>query len=170
MSQETITKNNCRIIPISLKDANKFVEAFHRHSKPVICHKFSLGLLFKEKIIGVIIVGRPVARALDNGLNVEINRCCILPGYKNANSFLYAQAKRICQLMGYQKIITYTLLDEESGSSLKAIQAKQEIITKTYNPADVGKRAFYDLYNKKKIRWELNDKLDSFLDSDEVKV
>jgi len=170
MTKETITKSNCRIIPISLKDANKFVETFHRHCKPVVCHKFSLGLLYKEKIIGVIIVGRPVARALDNGLNVEINRCCVLEGYKNANSFLYARAKRICQLMGYQKIITYTLLDEESGSSLRAIKAKQEIITDSYKPSYVGKRAFYELYNKKKIRWELNDQLDSFSDSNEVET
>jgi len=166
MSEETITKSNCRIIPVSLKNANKFVETFHRHSKPVVFHKFSLGLLFKEKIIGVIIVGRPVARALDNGLNVEINRCCILEGYKNANSFLYARAKKICQLMGYQKIITYTLHGEESGSSLRAIKAKIEIITKPYKPSHVGKRFFNELYRKKKIRWELNDQLDS----DEVKA
>jgi len=169
MSEKTITKNNCRIIPVSLKDANKFVETFHRHSKPVVFHKFSLGLLFKEKIIGVIIVGRPVARALDNGLNVEINRCCILEGYKNANSFLYARAKKICQLMGYQKIITYTLHGEESGSSLRAIKAKQEIITKSDQwDTPSRKRIFNELYNKKKIRWELNDKLDDFLGVEEL--
>jgi len=154
-----VTKKNCKIIPVSLKEANRFVEAFHRHCKKIVCHKFSLGLVFNENIIGVAIVGRPVSRALDNGFNVEINRVCILPGYKNANSLFYARIKKICQLMGYQKIITYTILDEESGSSLRAINARVDIITKSYDPSDVGKRVFNELYRKPKIRWELNSKV-----------
>ena len=41
----------------------------------------------------------------------------------NACSQIYARMKKIAQLMGYKRIITYTL-DNESGASLKGIGAK----------------------------------------------
>jgi hypothetical protein len=41
----------------------------------------------------------------------------------NANSFLYGRMARIARLMGYRKIVTYTLA-EERGASLKAVGAK----------------------------------------------
>lgn len=34
-----------RVIPISLKQANEFVEKYHRHHNPVVGHKFSIGAL-----------------------------------------------------------------------------------------------------------------------------
>ena len=50
------------IVPMTLKEANAFVEQNHRHHGPVVGHKFSIGLSDGEKIVGVAIVGRPVAR------------------------------------------------------------------------------------------------------------
>ena len=67
------------------------------------------------------IAGRPVARRLDDGKTLEVLRVCT-DGTPNANSFLYGRVKRIAQLMGYEKIITYTL-EEESGASLRAVGA-----------------------------------------------
>lgn len=64
------------IVPISLAEANAFVEQHHRHHKPVVGHKFSIGLSNGEKIVGVAIVGRPVARHLDDGWTLEVNRLC----------------------------------------------------------------------------------------------
>ena len=64
------------ICPISLAEANAFVEEHHRHHKPVVGHKFSIGCTDGEKIVGVAIVGRPVARYLDDGWTLEVNRCC----------------------------------------------------------------------------------------------
>jgi hypothetical protein len=75
-------------------------------------------------LIGVAIIGCPIARMLDDGKTVEILRVCVKEGYPNTNSKLYARAKQICQLMGYKRIITYTL-KKEKQSSLKAIQAKK---------------------------------------------
>lgn len=31
------------LVPITLKEANAFVERYHRHHKPVVGHKFSIG-------------------------------------------------------------------------------------------------------------------------------
>lgn len=105
------------IVPISLKEANIFVSNFHRHNKPVIGHKFSMAVSDGEKIVGVCIVGRPIARYLDDGWTLEVNRTCT-NGEKNVNSMLYAAAWRAAQAIGYKRLITYTL-PSESGSSLK---------------------------------------------------
>ena len=74
---------------ISLKSANEFVATNHRHHKPVVGHKFSLSAIQDEKIVGVVIVGRPVARMRDNGTTLEVTRLCT-DGTRNVCSFLYA--------------------------------------------------------------------------------
>lgn len=110
------------IVPISLKEANKFVEEFHRHHKPVTGHKFSIGLSDGYKIVGVAIVGRPVARHLDDGWTLEVNRLCT-DGTKNACSMLYAAAWRATRAMGYKRLVTY-ILESENGASLRAFSWK----------------------------------------------
>lgn len=62
------------LCPITLKEANAFVEQHHRHHKPVVGHKFSIGLSDGDRIVGVAIVGRPVSRYLDDGWTLEVNR------------------------------------------------------------------------------------------------
>lgn len=107
-----------KVVPVSLKEANYFVEQYHRHHKPVVGHKFSIGCTENGKLVGVAIVGRPVSRYLDDGQTLEVTRCCT-NGTKNACSFLYAAAWRAAREMGYKKIVTY-ILDTENGSSLRA--------------------------------------------------
>lgn len=106
------------IVPITLKEANAFVERYHRHHKPVVGHKFSIGCSDGEKIVGVAIVGRPVSRYLDDGWVLEVNRLCT-DGTRNACSMLYAAAWRAARAMGYKKVITY-ILESEPGTSLAA--------------------------------------------------
>ena len=106
------------LTPITLKKANEFVNLFHRHHKAVTGHKFSIGCSRKGQLVGVVIVGRPVSRHLDDGKTVEVNRLCTI-GVKNACSILYAAAARAAKAMGYSKIITY-ILESENGGSLKA--------------------------------------------------
>ena len=102
---------------MSLAEANAFVAEHHRHHKPVPGTKFALGAACDEKIVGVVLVGRPVARHFDNGWTLEVNRCCT-DGTKNACSFLYNAAKRAAQALGYRRLVTYTL-PEEGGASLR---------------------------------------------------
>lgn len=106
------------LIPVSLSQANNFVEQHHRHHKPVRGHKFSIGCITDGRLAAVAIVGRPVSRHLDDGFTLEVNRLCS-DGTKNACSFLYAAAARAAKELGYRKIITYTL-DTENGASLRA--------------------------------------------------
>lgn len=108
------------LVPITLGEANEFVRVHHRHHEPVPGHKFSIGVYDSEqsKIVGVAIVGRPVARHFDDGFTLEVNRTCT-DGTRNANSMLYGACTRASFALGYRRLITYTQ-EGESGASLKA--------------------------------------------------
>ena len=103
---------------MTFRAACEFVAALHRHNKPPRGHKFSVGLYDDAQLVGVAMAGRPVARAFDDGLTVEVNRTCT-DGTRNANSMLYGAVWRAAKAMGYRRCITYTQADE-SGASLKA--------------------------------------------------
>lgn len=105
-------------VPLELKEANEFVAALHRHHDPVYRDKFRVGAQKNGKLVGVVQVGRPVSRNLDDGKTVEVTRLCS-NGERNVCSFLYGKAAKIAQEMGYSKIITY-ILQSEPGVSLKA--------------------------------------------------
>ncbi len=104
--------------PVSLKTANEWVAEKHRHHKPTQGHKFSIGCERDSVMCGVVIVGRPVARMLDDGWTAEVTRLCT-DGSPHVCSLLYAAARRAVMAMGYKRIITY-ILESEPGTSLKA--------------------------------------------------
>ena len=107
------------VIPISIKDANCFVEQVHRHHDPAQHARFAIACARDMgPICGVAIVGDPAARMLDDGWTAEVRRVAT-DGTRNACSFLYGRAWRVAQQLGYRRLITYTLA-EESGASLRA--------------------------------------------------
>ena len=87
------------IKPIGLKEANTYIEQYHRHHKPVRGCKFCIAAVENGVTVGVAICGRPVSRYLDNGETIEINRCCT-DGTRNACSKLYGACVRIAREMG----------------------------------------------------------------------
>ena len=107
-----------KAIPISLKQAQAYIDELHRHHTHSVGDKYRVGAEVDGKLVGVVQVGRPVSRYMDNGKTLEVIRLCT-DGTKDVCSFLYAKAARIAKEMGYEKIITY-ILDTESGVSLKA--------------------------------------------------
>lgn len=106
------------VVPLPLDQANAYVAQHHRHSNPTVGHKFSLGAAIGDEIVGVAIVGRPVARRLDDGWALEVLRVCST-GERNVCSFLYGACWRAARALGYRKLVTYTLASE-AGSSLRA--------------------------------------------------
>ena len=106
------------IRPCSLKEANDYVAAHHRHNRPTSGHKWSVACYDGERLCGVAIAGRPIARKLDDGLTIEIRRVCT-DGTRNACSMLYGACVRAAKAMGYKRVVTYTLVSEP-GASLKA--------------------------------------------------
>jgi hypothetical protein len=107
------------VVPLPLDEANAFIRQHHRHHGKVIGHRFSLGVADADgQIRGVAVIGRPVARMLDDGMTLEVTRVAT-DGCKDACSSLYGAARRAAFALGYKRLVTYTL-PSESGSSLKA--------------------------------------------------
>ena len=112
------------IVPVDLATAKAWVNARHRHLGAPVGHKFSVGVADEAQTLhGVATIGRPVARHSDDGLTLEITRCCT-DGTPNACSALYGAAARAAFAMGYARVITFTRADEP-GTSLKASNFKK---------------------------------------------
>ena len=139
------------------------MEQYHRHHKPVVGHKYSIGCTDGEKIVGVAIVSRPISRYLDDGWTLEVTRLCT-DGTRNACSMLYAAAWRMlyaatwraARAMGYHKLITY-ILESEDGASVKA--AGWKCVGQAGGLRWTGKRRpEVDLYPAQmKLRFEITD-------------
>lgn len=104
--------------PTTYEEACDYVTKYHRHHPAPQGHKFSIAVADETKVVGVVMIGRPVARHLDNGRTLEVTRCCT-DGTKNAASKLYGAAWNATKALGYRRLITYTL-SSEPGTSLRA--------------------------------------------------
>lgn len=107
------------VVPASSADVAAWIARVHRNHKPPAGDVFRLALVDETGTVrGVASVGRPVARMLDDGWTLEVNRVAT-DGVRNGCSLLYGACRRIAWTMGYRKIVTYTL-PEEGGASLRA--------------------------------------------------
>ena len=106
-----------KVQPMTLRAARDYVNANHRHHKAPQGGLFALAAEIDGVTVGCAIVGKPVARMLNDGLSVEITRMCT-DGTRNACSFLYRACVRVANAMGYRRVLTYTL-EEEGGASLR---------------------------------------------------
>ncbi|WP_343123974.1 XF1762 family protein [Frateuria terrea] len=106
------------VVPCTQRQAKAFVAEHHRHHRAPQGGLFALAAMDGERLCGVVIVGRPVARGLDDGRTAEVTRCCT-DGTRNACSILYGRARRAARALGYSRVVTYTL-PEEGGASLRA--------------------------------------------------
>ena len=107
------------VCPLTFAVACAFVVRRHRHHRPPVGHRFSLGVADDAGVVrGGAIVGRPGARMYDDGLTLEVTRSCT-DGTPHVNSALYGAAWRATKALGYRRLITYTQAGE-SGSSLRA--------------------------------------------------
>lgn len=143
--------------PVDQREANAFVLNFHRHNKPVIGARFSIGAEYDGELVGVAIVGRPTARKLQDGRTAEVTRCCVRDhAPKGCCSFLYASCWRAWRAMGGRKLITYTL-QSESGASLRGAGWKVVAELKPGNPTawqTRPDREWQPVVGQAKFRWE----------------
>lgn len=115
---------NPELKPIEFREAAAFVDKYHEHNEAPRGWKFGRGIWNGPQLIGVVTVGRPVARAIDASTTLEVNRVCVsrrVPGPLrwNACSMAYGWAAREAEKKGFRKIITYTL-ESEPGTALRA--------------------------------------------------
>ena len=107
-----------QLVPCSVQDAREFVAQFHRHHSPPLSGLFAVAVAWEARVCGVAIVGRPVARMLQDGYTAEVTRVAT-DGTKNAPSMLYAACWRGARALGYHRLVTYTLATEP-GTSVTA--------------------------------------------------
>jgi hypothetical protein len=101
-----------------------FIGRHHAHCGIPTAWRFHSAVFNGRTLMGVAIVGNPVARALSGRGILEVNRLCIRRDTPaalrwNAASMLYGWCAREAEHRGYRKIITYTRVDEP-GASLDA--------------------------------------------------
>jgi hypothetical protein len=142
------------VVPLSLRAANDFVEKHHRHSSRTSNDggKFAIGLELDGELVGVAIVGRPVARLLQQPGTAELLQCCVKEGAPvGAGKKLNARCKRIWQLMGGTRLVTYTLASESGGSlSGSGFTREADVPGRQWNGSKRGGRP---IASKPKTRW-----------------
>jgi len=108
-----------RLFPATLKQANEMIEQLHRHHKRVVGHRFSIGCEDELNIIhGIAVVGRPVAREVNQYRVAEVTRL-VSDGTRHVCSKLYSACARAALAMGFDWIQT-SILEDEVGISLIA--------------------------------------------------
>lgn len=118
------------IAPIPVRHAERFVAAVHRRLPHAAHRMWAIGL-WRDDLVGVIIVGPPAARLFANTrdrtreewpaphMRLEVRRCAVREGVPNGCSMLYGAAARGARAMGAQDLLTYTD-EDEPGTSLRA--------------------------------------------------
>jgi hypothetical protein len=142
-----------QLCPVTLREARAWVTEHHRHHEAPVGGLFAVGVMSGPSIVGVAIVGRPVARMLVDDFTAEVTRCCT-DGSRNACSMLYRACWRAARALGYQRLVTYTL-EQEGGASLRA--AGMRLVGKagggTWHRAS---RPRVDTHpTQEKLRWEI---------------
>lgn len=107
-----------KLWPCTITEANKIVGQWHRHNRPTQGGLFAVAVKEHDLIVGVAIVGRPIARKSQDGVTCEILRVATNGTY-NACSMLYGSCCRAAKALGYTRVVTKTLASEP-GTSLKA--------------------------------------------------
>ena len=133
------------IVPVTRAEAVEFNRQHRHNDRPPLGGIFVLGVSSRGDLCGVAFCGRPVARALQDGSTLEVNRLCT-DGTPNACSILYGAARRVARALGYRRILTYTLASE-SGSSLRAAGYKRV--------AELKERPTWDTKSRRRVQVDL---------------
>ena len=148
--------------PITLREANDFVQNFHRHNGRTSRDggKFAIGLENEDELVAVAIVGNPISATYMDGFTAEVTRLCSKE-CPNSASMLYGACWRAWKAMGGRKLITYTL-KSESGGSLRG--SGWHVIGET-TPVKDGwrkndhlnhRREWQPVMGQCKFRWEIS--------------
>lgn len=148
--------------PITLREANDFVQSFHRHNGRTARDggKFAIGAEFNRELVGVAIVGNPLSATYMDGYTAEVLRVCTNDNAPLGTcSMLYQACWRAYRAMGGRRMITYTL-KTESGSSLRGagwrVVGESKPTDKRWRKDDHlnERREWQPVMGQMKLRWE----------------
>lgn len=86
------------LAPLTLREAHAFVARVHRHHKPSRGGRFAIGVSRDGEIVGVAVVGRPVARRSQDGWTVPTARGHAPAGAENT---MGGSMNRLLYWLGY---------------------------------------------------------------------
>lgn len=102
--------------PMTLAEAGAFVTKHHRHHKKKHA-RWSVGAEVNGELVGVVVVGNPVAVGLNNGKTFEVLRLCVVEDApRNTCSRLLGAAWRASKAMGVTRLVSYLRADERGHS------------------------------------------------------
>lgn len=147
---------------LDLTEAGLFIYQHHSHHDAPQGHKFSTGCERDGELVGVVVVGRPVNRHMDNGTTLEVTRLCTKRD-KNVGSFLLGCVRRAALNMGYSKLISY-ILESEDGAVYRAAGWHPEATTHGHHDWDSSRRGRQVVFpgmerrrpTEPKVRWALD--------------
>lgn len=106
--------------PVTRDEARRAVLDWHSHHKPQIGEIFRMGATLGEKLVAVVVAGRPVAQALDDPRCWEVTRLAVGPDApKYTASRLLGRVRRVATAAGVTRLVSYTRADEK-GTCYKA--------------------------------------------------
>lgn len=124
-SMEFIADWGLELRPIEWKEAKDFVVRHHEFGSAPAGWRWGHAVYNGLDLIGVAIVGRPVARSYNADEIVEVSRCCVRRDWEvgrktwNACSMLYGAASKEAKRRGYKIIQTY-ITEDELGVTMRA--------------------------------------------------
>jgi hypothetical protein len=157
------------LAPVTLEQANRYVQENHRHNGAMYAARFAVCLVDPDSgdVHGIAVAGLPNARMSCDGWTLELRRVCT-DGSRNACSMLYGACLRAAKALGYRRVQTYTMASEP-GSSLRAVgfqpvaETKPDTWARYKQPehagrthADMGWHDDTQAHNwTAKVRWEV---------------
>jgi len=151
------------LYPLTKKQTDKMITDWHSHHKPVQGYKFAIGARLatgERDEVGCVIIGRPSAQALDNGLCWEITRLCCRGGDKNVASMLLGAAWNASWPQGIRHMVSYTRKDED-GTCYRASgwSPQAEVTGRPWTGGNKATRwlpGFYEPSSEivDRVRWE----------------
>jgi len=105
--------------PCTLTTAKPWIESKHsHHGKVKIRYLWAIAAYVNGDLVGVVVVGRPIAPEFEGRGILEAVRSCT-DGYPNAASRLLGAAWGAAKSMGCRRMVSYIRADEE-GTSYRA--------------------------------------------------
>ncbi|WP_369596454.1 XF1762 family protein [Novosphingobium aromaticivorans] len=142
-------------MPISIRSAKAFVREHHRHNPSVAGARTAIGLELDGRLVGVGLLGNPKARELaaDRTCAEAVRVCVSHEAPKGASSKINSRLKRIWQLHGGRRFITYNRADE-SGASMRGAGLTPTSVVKgrQWNCQSRPRTVVQDVVDK--VRWE----------------
>lgn len=100
------------LYPIGIAAARAYVQRHHSHLNAPIGGLFAVSVRKGEEMVCVAIVGRPVARLMQNGTTCEVIRLCSDGSAPHAASMALGACVRAAVALGWRRIVSNTLLGE----------------------------------------------------------